>query len=405
MQLFTIKEPRNLRIKKSYSNWEVMQVVTLKYLGVSTTGYKYAKHGCLDLVIVGGYQTVLWANYNVVDSNSILAVVNCDETKNVIKDYDEEPYISTLEYIDLPNLMMIAKYKTTNKLSNEDLIEFSKDAETVGFGFSVTKSREELEENLYYIFEDKPSTNSLALAKQFGLNHRDVIRDIFKSIADTPLLYNDIHWNTFKYTVGGGATVISLYLEVGELVYQKFIQKLPSSPNIKVRMKRDIKLNEYFQGLMNLRHDMKKYKGLTDLDIKNILDIRKKETRKLMEEIYEYTKNYQAKHNKKINVIHMNRIIFNSINIRNGINSISLRSDNDRNDIDISLQANLSKDEENIRRRLEKTPIVEPKEYIRRAFTAIYTEYLDLNRFESDALIKQLLRNYEVDYLYDIIEK
>ena len=202
----------------------------------------------------------------------------------------------------------------------------------------------DLEDNIVHIYESNPSTNSIALAKQFKIPHFHVIRDLFKLCQSNPSLLMGITFQPYQYISGEHRKVTYVtYLEVNEEMYYEFINKMGTPKSKEMRIYRDAKMKEYFNAFKILRDDMV-IRGYKEQELKRIIQNRTQFTSILKKTIIDYTthRNIGSLAEDYMSYDEMSIILFNLINYSCGIDAIDHSgSKSNRNELSIKLQGEI----------------------------------------------------------------
>ena len=141
-----------------------------------------------------------------VFSQALTQMKKRGEDVNPIEYSKMMPYTMMDGEFEIKKLQMLDKYKSVDKVSNEKLEEFFLDTHDVGYLLTIEPSevveKSTIETNLCYIFEKNPTTNTLAMARQFEINHTHIMEKVFTLVTDRPSLLNHIYWNVCKYEAG-----------------------------------------------------------------------------------------------------------------------------------------------------------------------------------------------------------
>ena len=268
------------------------------------------------------------------------------------QEIDESKQPVFYKYVETPfnpdKLKELLVHKSTDSYSKEDALKLNKDI----------KSKEELEDNIVYITDKQPMTNTLALAKQFDLGHRNVIIKLYELGSMYPSVLMQMKYDVYKDDVKSGGMkskpknsepVIPAeysagiksrksyqsFIHISEDIYYQFIKKIStpkgitSSDETKYREALaklthiESKQDEYFNAFKRVR-DFLLESGTSSKEIEAMMRKRTNCTSELMSEIY----NYVIRHNsyedsKKLNVINVNKLIFNIVNYINNINAVN----------------------------------------------------------------------------------
>ena len=225
--------------------------------------------------------------------------------------------------------------------SNDETVGSVKGAEhSAPFKLNIPFIKD-LENNIVHIYESNPSTNSIALAKQFKLSHKNVTQDLFKLCQSKPSLLMGISFQPYQYIIGEHQiTAHSTYLEVNEDMYYEFINKMGTPKSKEMRVYRDTKMKEYFEAFKVLREDMY-IRGYKEQELKRVIQNRTQFTSILKKTIIDYTthRNIGSLAEDSMSYDEMNIIMFNLINRSCGIDAIDYSgSKSNRNELSIELQ-------------------------------------------------------------------
>ena len=328
-------------------------------------------HGKDTLVIVGGRE-VIYRRYliDVKDLTKVRLSIDTSKGKRVTE-RNLLPFRYTDVVLNKEHVSKLLKYKhkdsitefEVEELLSDDSIELNQNLENVekaeksfpndgnmgsvkaaehSAAFNIKVSlREELEDNIVYIYEAKPSTNSIALSKQFKIKHRHVIQDLFKLCQSKPSLLMGIEFQPYQY-INGKDNVItySTYLEVNEDVYYEFINKMGTPKSAEMVNYRECKVKEYFDAFKSLRDNMY-IRGYKENEIKIALYNRTTQTSSLMRLIKDYTthRNINSLKEDMISYDEMCIVIFNLINYSCGIDALEYDGSRiDRSTLSVELQ-------------------------------------------------------------------
>jgi len=397
-------------IETTHPDYYIILMNTLKRIGVKTSAILIRKSPENTFaVLTGGVEIIATLTKERLTNREVAATGMGNQRVHVMKYSDkEEMFIDPLVRIDLNNLLFLDKYYQTPQMTKENIVNFKRDAETMGFGTSAECSalvqKQHLETKLVYIYEQSPSTNSLALAKQFELNHKNVIQKLLEIPMTQPSFFNQLHWGLYTYDSGNNATTTALYLEVSEEMYSLFVQSMGKPKSQRMVVLRTKKLKEYFKAFQNLRDDL--YRAdLTEAEIKDLVDLRTAETKKLMTILNTYVTEYNEKYGvgrAKINFPTINRVVFNLVNLNVGINSTKHKVN--RNDMNEYIQKKLMYIESVLVRVFNDDFNAFPREFIRWLAKATYPETQRLTDKEMDNFIMEKLGEYNSSHLYVKLE-
>ena len=202
----------------------------------------------------------------------------------------------------------------------------------------------DLEDNIVHIYETNPSTNSIALAKQFKLLHYNVMQGLFKLCQSNPSLLMGITFQPYQYISGkDNIATYTTYLEVNEDMYYEFINNMGTPKSKEMRIYRQQKMKEYFEAFKVLREDMY-IRGYKEQELKRVINNRTQFTSILMKTIIDYTthRNIGSLAEDSMDYDEMNIIVFNLINRSCGIDAIEHSGNkSNRNELSIALQGQI----------------------------------------------------------------
>ena len=202
----------------------------------------------------------------------------------------------------------------------------------------------DLEDNIVHIYEAKPSTNSIALAKQFRISQIEVTRTLFKLCQSNPSLLMGIEFQPYQYISGEHRKVTyTTYLEVNEEMYYEFINNMGTPKSKEMRIYRQQKMKEYFEAFKVLREDMY-IRGYKEQELKRVIHNRTQFTSILMKTIIDYTahRNIGSLAEDSMSYDEMSIIFFNLINKSCGIDAIEYSGNkSNRNELSIALQGKI----------------------------------------------------------------
>jgi len=305
----------------------------LQRFNVEMRVFKVDDDGVMKYVICGGMESLYWFEIDKLIKCEIDMLENrCLATFNMT---DKLPFtISNVTYCP-KHLEKILKWKDVKTLSNADVVAFG-----LGTEHSVPR-KIDLEDKIAYLHEREPSTNSLSLSKQFELKHMNVQQYVFKGIEYYPSVLTHIDVDLYAYTVGSNKnTTHSTYLTLGEVAYQHFLENMGTPKSYEMRVLRFEKKREYYDGFMMLRDNLHAL-GYEEREVRNMLAIRSKHTKNLMDTLYKFGKSYS----ESTNTVAMFRIVFNIINHRSGIHALTRDPSINRNTLRAGIQVSLSEDE------------------------------------------------------------
>ena len=301
----------------------------------------------LKLLILGGIEVIA----TVSDDDDMRRVFN-DVGKNYEYMICEDNQRLSYKYVDIPfkasKLKELLVHREINVYSKEDALKLNSDI----------KSKEELEDDIVYITDKQPMTNTLALAKQFNLEHKHIVDKLYELGSMYPSVLMQMKYNVYSDTskTGGkgrkpkvvGSSSVTEYsvtvktketyqsfIHISEDVYYQFVKKISTpkgitSSDLEKRNKAMAKLvhieskqDEYFNAFKRVR-DFLLESGTSSKELEAIIRKRTFGTLELMKSTYNFTKRHNSyKDNKKLNLINVNKFIFNLVNYVNNINAVN----------------------------------------------------------------------------------
>ena len=146
----------------------------LEGFGIGCKGYQVTNvNKEVNFVLVGGVEVIRRSSIkDVLSGEAVTGEINVADIEEGLL-----PFMYVDKEYDVVKLERLLKYKSVDKLSNADITVFGVTAE----GSPATKTR--LESQIVYIHNKNPSTNSLAMAKQFKLNHKHVVEVLFEILV------------------------------------------------------------------------------------------------------------------------------------------------------------------------------------------------------------------------------
>ena len=328
----------------------------LKDLGVKLRGYIVTGDSRGDgkdiCVIAAGQEVLTWLPFSDLGTpmGSMFKEVfrECEQKK--ISYSDRMPYVDPKEAMNDANIYLLGKYKSVPQMNKESVNDLIKESQKFGKLLSAEHSalnnKSEVEKKIVYLYEQYPSTNSLALAKQFDLRHKNVVQTIFELLKDAPHDYNGISWNPYTYKSGkGDSDTYALYLEVNEYVYQKFIRSMGTPKSIEMKIYREHKIEEYYRAFINLRNDHYN-RGSTQQEMFENIELRTITTENLFVTISDYVRSYNNRFKRSLHYKEakmplqplqydlIKRIAMNVVNKFIGVNSFDFSNNRDTLDWD-----------------------------------------------------------------------
>ena len=350
----------------------------LRKLKVELSTYLINDHP-MKLIIVGGDEVIHRSDLDESIDTYKDAVSDIIKKGGVIGERGLLPFTYTNIELRPRHVSDLVNYKDVDKFSEDGLKEFIRatdyknsydlngnlkngnckaknvgsNSETVGslktvqdwtvFILNIPLEKD-LEDNIVHIYEAKPSTNSITLAKQFKIEHRHVIRDLFKLCQSNPSLLMGITFQPYQYIIGKDkAVTFSTYLEVNEDMYYEFINNMGTPKSKEMRIYRQQKMKEYFEAFKILRDDMV-IRGYKEQELKRVINNRTQFTSILMKTIIDYTthRNIGSLAEDSMSYDEMSIIFFNLINRSCSIDAIEYSGDkSNRNELSIALQGKI----------------------------------------------------------------
>ena len=310
---------------------------TLKTLKVDINRYVIEDSNKHDVVVTGGIEVI--DRYSVKDFKE----VNGDWERIDIKGSSNNerillPFTYSNVKFNVKHLENIVKFRGVKGLTKEEASKYK------------IEKKEDLESKIVYVHENKPSTNSLALAKQFKLEHHNIIKQLFKLAGQNPSILMGIEYGFYELVNNGqipenqgsesslpsnlGLSQYLPFLQITEDVYYKFVMKLGTPKSKAMVVYRYEKQEEYFQSFQNLREMLYK-QGYKEDEIITLIRQRTIMTNKLLDTINDYVIHYNNNSgvSRQISVISLCRILFNVINKLAGIDAKHYRhKSKDRNE-------------------------------------------------------------------------
>ena len=371
---------------KSYQN--IAKVIELlQKLKVKIRVQKVDDGGVVKYAIIGGAESLEWIPLDSVNKElGELLEGLCDGVTYSLDD-PMKGFNITIVGHDVKKLEKIVKWKSVDKMSKTDIVEF---------GLTIKDSMVDtgdLENKIVYVHERQPSTNSLSLTKQFGLKHFHVQQFIFKGIEMYPSILTHIEIGLYTYNGGKGATTTATYYELDEHAYTHFLESMGTPKTFNMRVYRDNIKREYYDGFIRLK-ELTYTVGFEEREIRNLLANRTLQTSELMTKIGDFAKAYHP----GTNVVKVMRVLFNVTNRVTGIHAITRDAKSNRNVLDSTTQTQLLIHEANIVGAL-KTFKADQKKPLGKQLVSLLSNVFDttskdvmkmLKDYESDHLIKEL---------------
>ena len=373
----------------------------LKKLKVELSTYIVNEHP-IKLIIVGGDEVIHRSDLDESIDTYKDAVSDIIKKGGVIGERGLLPFIYTNVELRARHISDLVNYKDVDNLSKEQLQKFIRDTdykysydlnktlnnknckvEKIGSNDDIVGSVKaaehsaalklnipfikDLENNIVHIYESNPSTNSIALAKQFKIKHRVVVQDLFKLCQSKPSLLMEISFQPYQYINGKDkVTTYSTYLEVSEDAYYEFINNMGTPKSKEMRIYREIKMKEYFEAFKVLREDMY-IRGYKEQELKRVINNRTQFTSILKKTIIDYTthRNIGSLVEDSMDYDEMSIIMFNLINRSCGIDAIDYSGNkSNRNELSIALQGQIYEKEVKLDNSLKmgkrfKLPLIE----------------------------------------------
>ena len=379
----------------------------------------------VEFVITGGAEVLVSASTAEEIDEAMLSLGSEHKYLNRL-----EANLLPFKYVETPfqvsKLKELLVHKPIDKYSKEDALKLNKDI----------KSKQELEEDIVYIVDKQPTTNTLALAKQFDLNHMHVINKLYElgSIYPSTLMqlkydvYSDISKSGGKKpNTENSESVISnensldikshksyaSFIHITEDVYYKFVKKIstPMNVNSKDRDKRasamtklvhiESKQDEYFEAFKKVR-DFLLESDTSSKELEAMMRIRTHRTKELMSEIYNYVTNHNVYHkDNQYSLVNFNKYIFNIVNYLNNINAVNYVPRTDNELLDGETRQTKRKELQQLIAETEIGITVGLSFGLKHNVTPIDLITVTTNMTEND--IKNALHEYNADYLWDMI--
>ena len=312
----------------------------LETLNVKVSRYVVYENNLPHIILVGGVEVVVR-----VTPLEITEAYKDYKKIDIVDSGDEDmllPFMFTNVRIEESHLEELIRFRSLKTLSKDDASKHE-----------VTK-KERLLNKIVYLYDKNPSTNSLALAKQFDIEHFHVIQQIFKLAESNPSILMGVKYSVYKDVTNRGGkvkdveivgsnrliehsinqsntnntqTIYRTFLHITEDVYYKFINNMGTPKSLEMKVYREIKRNEYLKGFQNLREKIYDLNYNKD-EIAELIKIRTDTTKQLMNAIYDYVLQYNTNSgsNKQLELEIVKRIIFNLINSKLNINSIDYKN-------------------------------------------------------------------------------
>ena len=335
------------------------------------------------------------------------------------------PYTVVDGKFDYMKLQMIRMYKSVDKLSSEDVREFILNAQKIGYllekdpelvvlnsgndkgvvkvstiEHSMVDTKSVVESNLCYIFEKEPTTNTLAMSKQFNIKHMHIIEKLFALVTERPSILNHIYWNVCTYVVGKGATTCSLFLEIDEFAYQLLVRSLGKAKSKEKQIFMYVKLEEYYNAFVNMRNDFYNNGGSRQ-EMASVVDRRRASTEELFLEIHKFVSEYNLVMKSTLTFDLMKRIINNLNNKHMGINSLEWTKNRyNMNTYDADSLSAIEK----FSAMAKNLPKTSPSTYILGLYNALHANKF-LNKEELEIMVIKDLKAYEVEDLWTRVKE
>ena len=316
------------KMMKLYPN-EATIIELLIKLNVRMRTYRVNDDGVERYLITCGAETLEWFEKSTMNKDEIALLEELAVDGEVFDVRDPMvPWTVTIVNHNVKELEKIIQWKSVKKLSKTDVVTFGESDEDSILSIS------DLEDKIVYVHEREPSTNTLSLAKQFGLKKLHVDEFIFKGIEMYPSMLSHVKIDLYMYKSGQhNADMVSTYYTLDEVAYTHFLENMGTPKSFNMVVYRDKKKREYFDGFMQLK-ELAYTIGFEEREILNLLSSRTSQTKELMTRISDFTMQYST--NK--NVIAAFRIVLNTINHSVGIDAISRDTKVNRNVLNKDIQ-------------------------------------------------------------------
>ena len=206
-----------------------------KVLGSETRGYFVKdRNSNIDVIVTVGTDVILSFPYSEGQSNEFEAFMVTGIRETLMWNDPRPPFKTPAYEVSLQHMELLLKYKEVGRMGIKDAVKFVRDCRQTGYESNFVESQVgmiaepstfnkiRLSENICYIFKDDPSTNSLALSKQFDIKSKHVLESLFVICRNQPSLYSQMLWNIYSED----NKVFHLYLEITEVLYRlKYLEK------------------------------------------------------------------------------------------------------------------------------------------------------------------------------------
>ena len=306
----------------------------LEALNVEINRYVIGEGDKQEVIVVGGLEVV--DRYLVKDFKEVNDSWEKIDVKSVGGDNKVLlPFMYTNVLISSSHLTQLSKFRDMKSLTKEEASKYD----------VVDKDR--VLNKIVYVYEKEPSTNSLALAKQFQLKHKHVIEQIFKLAEQNPSILMGIKYGIYEDSIpmkgssmknkskpstgkprddkwvvetsttqmDDRQTVYNTFLHISEDAYYNFVLSMGTPKSKEMKVYRQLKQKECFTAFQALR-DVLLSTGISEEELERIISIRTEQTKNLMDAIYDYVEHYNSNsgEQKQLNHIKTSRLIFNLIN-------------------------------------------------------------------------------------------
>ena len=239
----------------------------LEALNVEISRYVISNDDRYEVVVVGGLEVI--NKYPIKDFKEVNGSWEKINISGIGKD---ERVLLPFMYIDrdisFKHLEELRKFRDMKTLSKEESLNYE----------VIDKDR--LLNKIVYLYDKNPSTNSLALAKQFDIEHFHVIQQIFKLAESNPSILMGVKYSVYKDVTNRGGkvkdveivgsnrliehsinqsntnntqTIYRTFLHITEDVYYKFVSNMGTPKSKEMKVYRQLKQDEYFTGFQRLR--------------------------------------------------------------------------------------------------------------------------------------------------------
>lgn len=308
---------------------------------------------------------------------------------------------------DVEAIELLYKYSTVDKLNKGGIEEITRKtntntkahskalAKTTGRSAVLESQtnivdRSELEDKIVYLYEDSPRTNSLALAKQFNIKHKNVMQKIFLTLRENLYLLTQVQLRVYSYKSGKhNHTIYTTYLEISEKLYFRFISTMGKPKTLPLVMFRHKRLEEYREEFLKLRGFL--YNFYDYGDMKNLILYGEVtgQISILMETIYIYTMGYNILNAQVLRTSEVCKLTSELINNKVGIDAITF-STNNRDNKDLKLQKELIKIEDQLHKDLEEEFVSKRNNGLVKPIISVILDKLNITKDEAVIILSKV---------------